>query len=158
MQCRCNKCEFNIEDYKVTGIVAPYNKRSKDLGGFYEIIAPGAFDSVLTKNENIIAVLDHSRDSHKILGSTQSGTLELRSTDQGLEFSLDIAKTSTGTDIVELLKRGDLSKMSFAFSLDKGQDSWDFINGETIRTIRSFKSLHDISIVSNPAYNDTSVA
>ncbi|MGJ0336326.1 HK97 family phage prohead protease [Aliarcobacter cryaerophilus] len=158
MQCRCNKCEFNIEDYKVTGIVAPYNKRSKDLGGFYEIIAPGAFDSVLTKNENIIAVLDHSRDSHKILGSTQSGTLELRSTEQGLEFSLDIAKTSTGTDIVELLKRGDLSKMSFAFSLDKGQDSWDFINGETIRTIRSFKSLHDISIVSNPAYNDTSVA
>ena len=128
------------------------------IGGFYEVIEQGAFDSVLTKNENIIAVLDHSRDSHKILGSTQSGTLELRSTDQGLEFSLDIAKTSTGTDIVELLKRGDLSKMSFAFSLDKGQDSWDFINGETIRTIRSFKSLHDISIVSNPAYNDTSVA
>lgn len=158
MQCRCNQCDFNVEDYKVSGIVAPYNKRSKDLGGFYEVIEQGAFDSVLTKNENIIAVLDHSRDSHKILGSTQSGTLELRSTDQGLEFSLDIAKTSTGTDIVELLKRGDLSKMSFAFSLDKGQDSWDFINGETIRTIRSFKSLHDISIVSNPAYNDTSVA
>lgn len=157
MQCRCNQCEFNIEDYKVSGIVAPYNKRSKNLGGFYEIIASGAFEEVLLKNDNVVAVLDHSRESHKILGSTNSGTLQLRSTNQGLEFTLDIAKTATGNDVVELLKRGDLSKMSFAFSLSKGQDEWENINGETIRTIRSFNSLHDVSIVSVPAYDDTSV-
>ncbi len=155
MQCRCNLCNFTVEDFKVSGIVAPYNKRSKNLGGFVEVIAPGAFDSVLKKNENIIAVLDHSRDSEKILGSTNSKTLELRSTAQGLEFTLDIAKTSIGIDIIELLKRGDLSKMSFAFSLAKGQDEWTNINGETVRTIRGFDSLHDISIVSTPAYNDT---
>lgn len=155
MQCRCNQCEFNIEDYKVSGVVAPYNKKSKDLGGFYEIIASGAFEEVLLKNDNVVAVLDHSRESHKILGSTQSGTLQLRSTNQGLEFTLDIAKTATGMDVVELLKRGDLSKMSFAFKVGKGHDNWNNINGETIRTITNFESLHDVSIVSVPAYNDT---
>lgn len=157
MQCRCNQCDFTVEDFKVSGIVAPYNKRSRDLGGFFEVIAKGAFDEVLNKSENVVAVLDHSRDSHKILGSTQSGTLELRSTEKGLEFILDIAQTSTGIDVVELLKRGDLSKMSFAFSLSKGQDEWKNIEGETIRIINGFDKLYDVSIVSNPAYIDTLV-
>lgn len=157
MQCRCNQCDFNIEDYTVSGVVAPYNKESKDLGGFVEIIAFGAFNEVINKSDNVIAVLDHSRDSEKILGSTKSGTLTLSSTDKGLEFTLDIAMTSIGTDIVELLKRGDLSKMSFAFSIRKGQDEWRNVGGKTIRVINGFDKLFDVSIVSNPAYNDTLV-
>ena len=84
--------------------------------------------------------------------------MQLRSTDQGLEFTLDIARTSTGADVVELLKRGDISKMSFAFTIGKGNDTWTNYGTETIRTINSFEALHDVSIVSTPAYQDTSVA
>jgi HK97 family phage prohead protease len=156
MNCRCNTCDFTVEDYQVKGIAAPYEKLSKDLGGFREVIARGAFDSVLKKNPSVVAVLDHSRESHKILGSTDSGTLQLRSTELGLEFSLDIAKTQTGADVIELLKRGDVSKMSFAFS--GANDKWSTYGKESIRTIYSFDELHDVSIVSEPAYIDTQVS
>ena len=156
MNCRCNTCDFTVEDYKISGVAAPYNKLSKDLGGFRETITSGAFDEVLATNPSVIACIDHSRDSEKILGSTESGTLQLRSTEKGLEFSLDIAKTSTGTDIVELIKRGDLTKMSFAFS--GAVDTWTNYGNETIRTITNFGDLHDISIVYNPAYKDTKVS
>ena len=146
MNCRCNICDFTVEDYKISGIAAPYNKLSKDLGSYREVIAPGAFESVLASNPNVIACIDHSRESDKVLGST----------DAGLEFSLNVAKTTTGTDIIELIKRGDLNKMSFAFSV--GDETWMPYGNEMIRTIHSFKDLTDISIVVNPAYEDTNVA
>lgn len=156
MSCRCNICDFTVEDYKISGIAAPYGKLSKVMGAYREVITSGAFESVLATNPSVIATIDHSRDSEKILGSTDAGTLQLRSTDTGLEFSLDIAKTSTGTDIVELIKRGDLNKMSFAFN--GAVDTWTTYGQETIRTITDFKELNDISIVYNPAYNDTKIS
>ena len=152
MNCRCNTCDFTVEDYKISGIAAPYNKLSKDLGGYREVISLNAFNDVLTKKPSVIACIDHSRDTEKILGNTESGTLQLRSTDEGLYFELDIAKTTTGTDIVELIKRGDISKMSFAFS--GAVDTWTNYGNETIRTITNFGNLHDISIVYNPAYQE----
>jgi len=155
MNCRSNICDFTVEDYKISGIAAPYNKLSKDLGSYREVIAPGAFESVLAGNPNVIASIDHSRESDKVLGSTKAGTLQLRSTDAGLEFNLNVAKTSTGADIIELIKRGDLNKMSFAFSV--GDETWTPYGNEMIRTIHSFKDLTDISIVVNPAYEDTNV-
>lgn len=158
MTCRCNTCDLTVEDYKISGVAAPYNKLSNDLGGFRETIASGAFEDVLATNPNVLAVIDHSRDSEKILGSTNGGTLELRSTDKGLEFMLDVANTSTGDDVIKLIKRGDLTKMSFAFTVDVGMDSWQNYGIEMIRTINNFSALHDISIVSVPAYNETSIS
>ncbi len=158
MNCRCNTCDFTVEDYQVSGVAALYETLSKDLGGFREVIARGAFDEVLATNPSVIACVDHSREAEKILGSTDSGTLELRATERGLEFTLDIAKTSTGTDIIELIKRGDISKMSFAFFVGEGNDTWTNYGPETIRTINNFEELNDISIVSDPAYEETSVS
>ncbi len=158
MNCRCNTCDFTIEDYKVSGVAALYETLSKDLGGFREVIARGSFDDVLATNPSVIACIDHSRETSKILGSTDSGTLELRATERGLEFTLDIAKTSIGTDIVELIKRGDISKMSFAFTVGKDNDTWTTYGLETIRTINNFEDLHDVSIVHEPAYQETTVS
>ena len=110
---------------------------------------------MLQSNPNVYAVLDHSREAHKVLGSTHAGTLQLRSTDEGLEFELEVPDTQVGKDVITLVSRGDLSKMSFAFSLERGQDSWNTIRGEMIRTLKGFKGLHDVSIVSEPAYPDT---
>jgi hypothetical protein len=156
MNYRCNVCEFKVEDFKISGLAAPYNKLSQDMGGFREVIATDAFVDVLATNPSVIAVLDHSRESDKILGSTDSGTLELRSTDKGLEFTLDVAKTSLGLDVLELIKRGDLNKMSFAFT--GAVDTWTNYGTETIRTINSIEQLNDVSIVKTPAYAETSVS
>jgi len=145
--------KFKVEDYQVTGIAAPYLKRSQNLDGFYEIIEYGAFESVLATNPEVYAVVNHSRKVEDVLGSTEGQTLQLESTPEGLAFKLDVARTATGTSVIELIKRGDISKMSFAFTVD--QDSWEDEGGEMTRTIKSFKSLSDISIVLTPAYNDT---
>lgn len=156
MNCRCNTCDFKVEDYKVSGVAALYETLSRDMGGFREVVARGAFEDVLATNPSVIACVDHSRETEKILGSTDSGTLELRATERGLEFTLDIAKTSIGTDIVELIKRGDINKMSFAFTVK--DDTWTNYGPETIRTINSFEDLHDISIVHQPAYEETTIS
>lgn len=155
MNCRCNTCDFKIEDYKVSGVAAPYNKLSRDLGGFVEVISQDAFVDVLETNPDVIACVDHSRDSEKILGSTTGGTLSLKSTDIGLEFELEIANTTAGNDILTLIKRGDITKLSFAFS--GAVDKWSNIGSQTIRTIYSFGDLHDISFVKTPAYDETQI-
>lgn len=147
--------DLKVNDYQITGIAAPYNKRSQNLGGFVELIEYGAFESVLATNPTVTAVIDHGRESLKILGSTKAGTLQLRSTPKGLEFTLDLPKTSTGSDALELIKRGELNKMSFAFTTK--QDTWELRGDEMIRTIKGFDSLTDVSIVLNPAYLDTEI-
>ncbi|MCK9482460.1 MAG: HK97 family phage prohead protease [Bacteroidia bacterium] len=152
---RCNVCEFTIEDYKISGLAAPVNKLSKDIGGFREIIEPEAFYNVLESNPLVIAVVNHSRDAQDVLGSTESGTLQLIATERGLEFNLDVAKTSRGADIIELIKRDDVNKMSFSFVVKS--DSWTPYGREMIRTIHEFETLTDISIVVNPAYDETEI-
>jgi len=156
MNCRCNICDFTVEDFKISGLAAPANKLSKDMGGFRETIDSGAFYDVLETNPSVIATIDHSREVEKVLGSTESGTLQLTATESGLQFTLDVANTSTGADVIELIKRGDINKMSFAFVVD--QDTWTPIGREMIRTIHSFETLTDISIVVNPAYEETKVS
>lgn len=152
---RCNVCEFTVEDYKISGLAAPVNKLSKDLGGFRETIEPEAFYNVLESNPLVIAVVNHSRDAQDVIGSTASGTLQLIATERGLEFNLDVAKTSIGADIIELIKRGDVNKMSFSFVVKS--DSWMPYGREMIRTIHEFETLTDISIVTNPAYDETEI-
>ena len=152
------KCDFTVEDFKISGIAAVYETLSNNLGGFREVISKGAFDEVLATNPSVIACIDHSRKTNDILGTTDSGTLELRSTDKGLEFTLDVAKTTVGKDIIELIKRGDVTKMSFAFVAGAGNDTWTNYGTETIRTINNFEELNDISIVYKPAYEETTVS
>ncbi len=157
MKFEINQKSMSFKNNVISGVAAPYESLSKDLGGFREIIQRGAFEEVLKTNPEVYAVVSHSMESDKVLASTKGGTLRLRSTDKGLEFDMDVAPTQAGKDILELIRRGDLSKMSFAFTTGKGQDTWNNIGGQTIRTITGFKSLSDISIVINPAYDDTQV-
>ena len=60
----------------VSGYAALYNSESEDLGGFREVIAPGAFRSVLQKSPDVILNFNH--DANYILGRTSAGTLQLR--------------------------------------------------------------------------------
>src|SRR5207248_10157911 len=81
----------------------------------------------------------------------------------GLEFSCDLPDTQTGQDLRESIKRGDVRDMSFAFELGVGDDS--FANEEdpedrsriVVRTISNFRKLHDVSLVTSPAYPGTQV-
>lgn len=137
---------------RLTGYAAVFNKRSQNLGGFVEIIKPGAFDEVLRMNPDVIATYNHTQ----LLGRTSSGTLQIESNARGLKYLLDLPNTRQ--DIAELTLRGDLRGSSFKFIVADGGESWDFSKDVAVRTITRIGGLFDVGPVDNPAYLDTSVA
>ena len=85
------------------------------------------------------------------------GSLSLTVDDKGLKYSFEAPKTALGDELIESLKRGDISQSSFAFSIEK--DNWEETEpGKYVRTIVKFRRIYDVSPVYYPAYEDTSVA
>lgn len=135
----------------VEGYAAVFDQVA-DIGGmFMERIAPGAFSESISRDD-VVFLINHEGLP---LGRTRSGTLELSEDDKGLkmrsvldELDPDVAR------IVGKMRRGDLDKMSFAFSADVQE--WDESGDVPVRTIRS-ATLHDVSIVTTPAYDGTEI-
>lgn len=153
---RCFTTEFRAtEEGKLVGYAARFNSLSHDLGGFREVIAPGAFARSLQEYPDILALLDH--DTAKVLGRTTNGTLRIEEDEQGLRVEITPANTTYGRDIVELVRRGDVSGMSFRFRPYPGGDSMDMSTSPPTRTLRSIQ-LSEVSIVAEPAYPATSVS
>jgi HK97 family phage prohead protease len=139
-----------VEGRTVEGYASVFNSMSEDLGGFREIILPGAFKNAL--NDDIRALYNH--DSNYLLARTASGTLEVKEDDKGLYYRFEMPNTSYGNDLLELYKRGDLTQSSFGFTVDK--DSWRLEDGQHVRYIESVSSLFDVSAVVFPAYASAS--
>ena len=139
-----------LEGRTVEGYASVFNSMSEDLGGFREIILPGAFKNAL--NDDIRALYNH--DSNYLLARTASGTLEVKEDDKGLYYRFEMPNTSYGNDLLELYKRGDLTQSSFGFTVDK--DSWRLEDGQHVRYIESVSSLFDVSAVVYPAYVQSS--
>jgi HK97 family phage prohead protease len=139
----------------ITGYASVFNSNSLDLGGFIERVAPGAFTNTLIKNPDVRALIDH--ESGKILGRTKANTLRLSQDDNGLRVEIDPPDTTYARDLMASMDRGDIDQMSFGFRvLD---DQWAEVNGQTVRTLREVDlDGGDVSLVTFPAYPDTSVA
>ena len=120
---------------------------------FYEIVDAGAFDNA--DLSNVVLRYNHS-DNFSILARTSNDTLRLNVDERGLHIVADIAETSQGKDIYELIKRKDISKMSYGYVVDK-----DYIvkMSETkyVRHISKIKKVVDVSVVDLPAYDETNV-
>lgn len=138
----------------VEGHAAVFNKFSEDLGGFREKIAPGAFrDSI--KSSDTRALFNHNPNF--VLGRTSSGTLELKEDKQGLFFRTSLPNTTWANDLRVSCQRGDINQCSFGFTIET--DEWtEKDDGSMERTIKKVRDLLDVSIVTFPAYPDTSVA
>jgi uncharacterized protein len=141
------------------GHAAVFNADSLDLGGFVERVAPGAFSRSLDAarldpaRRPILAFWNH--DPGLPLGSTRSGKLRLREDGRGLAFELG-AKRLTAQQL-DAVKDGDM-RMSFGFAVPTGGDSWGKrADGKPLRTLLDVE-LFEVSLVSQPAYPDTSVA
>ena len=145
--------EFRMEnaEYKgntIRGYAAVYNSDSEWMGGFYEQIEAGAFDSVL--ENDVRAYFNH--DENLLLGRVSSGTLRIGTDKRGLFYEVDLPNTTYANDLVELMKRGDVNQSSFAFLIEK--DRWEQRGGVTYRIIEKVSRLLDVSPVAQPAYPD----
>jgi len=150
--------ELRVEDGenpKIIGYAAKYGKWSLDLGGFVERIKDGAFDDAI-KNCDIRALKNH--DVNLLLGRTSSGTLKLESNTVGLHFEIDAPNTTTGKDLVEEIRRKDITGCSFSFTTE--EQEWKYLSeGKPAeRTIIKIGQLFDVGPVTFPAYPDTAVA
>lgn len=136
----------------ISGYAAVFNQLSLNLGGFREVIRPGAFKGTLERGADVRALFNH--DPSKILGRTKAGTLKLKEDRHGLWFELQPAVTPTTKEVVANLRAGNLDGCSFAFRALK--DHWRAQGGENVRELVEV-DLQDISIVTFPAYPATSV-
>lgn len=137
----------------IAGITAVFERESVDLGGFTEIIAPGAFDEALA-NSDIRALYNH--DPNYILGRNRSGTLELEIREDGLHYRIPSVPESR-RDVWEAIQRGDVTGNSFAFTV--AEDRWEpRDNAPPLRIIERVGELFDVGPVVYPAYSNTVVS
>jgi len=142
------------DEPKIKGYAAKYGTWSLDLGGFIERIRGGAFDEVIEKCD-VRALKNH--DPNLLLGRTTSGTLELKSNSVGLGMEIDPPNTNTGRDVIEEIRRKDITGCSFSFIT--AEDDWKYNeDGSVERTIIKIGELFDVGPVTYPAYPDTTVA
>jgi HK97 family phage prohead protease len=134
------------------GYAAVFNSPSEPLP-FTEVIERGAFGKTLRSRNDVKLLLNH--DTGRVLGSTRAGTLRLIEDETGLRAEADLPPTTDGNDISILLQRGDIDSMSFGFTVPSGGDSWN--SDGSIRTLKSVR-LHEVSIVTFPAYQATSAS
>ena len=140
-------------DGKLVGYAAVFGKRSVDLGGFVEVIQKGAFAKSM--GDDIRALIDHEGIA---IARTENGTLSLKEDNTGLRVEIDPADTTAGNDIRKSVERGDVDQMSFGFRVrEGGQIFSEDEDGMILRTLTDV-ILREVSIVTFPAYPDTSVA
>ena len=151
--------DIRIEDFELraagdgmsfSGYAAVFNSPSQPLP-FTEVIAPGAFKRTLTRRNNIRMLLNH--DTSRVLGTTRSGTLRLQEDSRGLHVEADLPDTTYGRDLSVVMQRGDVDAMSFGFSVPPKGDRWSDDGAQ--RTLTEVR-LHEVSVVTFPAYEATS--
>jgi len=133
-----------------SGYAAVFDSPSQPLP-FTETIRAGAFGKTLKSRNNVKMLINH--DPGRVLASTRSGTMRLAEDSKGLMVDADLPPTTDGRDMSILLARQDISQMSFGFSVPPGGDSWS--DDGKVRELRQIR-LHEVSIVSFPAYEATS--
>ena len=156
------KAEDDPESRRVSGYAAVFGSSSLPLmdwdhGEFEEVIDRNAFEGVIEQSD-VFAVLNHD-NSRGVLGRSVNGTgsLSLSVDDHGLRYEFDAPRTALGDELLEGLRRGDITASSFAFNVQ--DERWEEQEDKTYkRTILKIGRLYDVSPVYNPAYPDTSVA
>ena len=157
---RVNTVEFDVraaqasgDGMSFTGYAAVFNSPSEPLP-FTEVIKEGAFKRSLKSRNEIKLFMNHNTDV--VLGSTRSGTLQLTEDSRGLLAQAQLPDTTAGRDLSVLMQRGDVSSMSFGFSVPPKGDAWSS-DGST-RELHQVR-LHEVSIVTGfPAYEATTAS
>jgi len=137
------------------GYAIVYNRLSEVLGAFREQIAPEAMARTLAEGVDLRALVDHNPE--KPLGRLSAKTLRVESDAHGLRVEIDPPQTSYGHDIVESIRRGDVTGMSFAFRTMPEGDRWDLSATPPLRTVTDML-VREVSVVTFPAYPETEVA
>ena len=135
-----------------------YDSRT-DLGWYDEIIDKGALDK--TDLKDVRFLINHNTDMIPLARSrnnTVNSTMQLEVDDIGMKIrvDLDTENNAEAKSLYSAVERGDLDGMSFMFIAD--EDRWEDIDTEhPTRHIVSFRKVFEVSAVTFPAYEETSI-
>ena len=136
----------------------------------YEILEPGCISRELLAKSDVILNLNHSNMVPDVLGrfrNSEKDTLSLELRGDGIDCRCDLPRTNNANDALELMKRGDITGMSFAFE-DDYEDTENGVSYERtndvedgkevwLRHVKKITGLYDVAIVTHPAYEQTTV-
>lgn len=153
------RATIDPESRKVEGYALLFDTESKPMygGELVERIASTALDGTLERSD-VLCVVNHNPDRGVLARFRDGGgSLTLTVDEKGLKYAFDAPNTALGDEIVEALRRGDITESSFCFSCKK--DKYDKrADGVYVRTILEIEQLYDVSPVYNPAYAGTKVS
>ena len=142
----------------IEGYAIVFNKESRDLGGFTEMINPSSLDGII-ENSDVLALLNHDENRGVLARSTNGeGSLKLSVDNFGLKYTFEAPDTILGDEVLSGVRRGDIRTSSFSFSVKTDGQKWEKRGESYLRTINKFDSIYDVSPVYREAYIDTTVA
>lgn len=145
------RAEQDNEMY-IEGYFAVFNTETELWKGAFESISPGAFDETLSND--IRALINH--DTNLVLGRNKAGTLELKVDSRGLWGRIKINPNDTdAVNLYERVKRGDVDQCSFGFNIL--EEDVEFRDDGTAKWTLKKVDLHEVSVVTFPAYENTGV-
>ena len=136
----------------------------------YEVLEPGCISRELLMKSDVVLNLNHSNMVPDVLGryrNSEKDTLSLELRGDGIDCRCELPHTNNANDALELIKRGDIDGMSFAFE-DDYEDTENGVSYERtndvedgkevwLRHVKKITGLYDVAIVTHPAYKQTSV-
>ena len=169
--------EGQTESREIEGRPIVFGVRSVNLTPWssdrkvYEILEPGCISRELLQRSDVVLNLNHNSDVVNVLGryrNSERDTLSLEMRGDGIDCRCELPHTNNANDTLELIRRGDINGMSFAFE-DDWEDTENGVSYEKtndvedgkvvwLRHVKRITGLYDVSIVTHPAYEQTSVA
>ena len=168
--------EGQQESREIEGRPIVFGQRSVNLTPWsssrkvYEVLEPGCISRELLQKSDVVLNLNHSNMVPDVLGryrNTDRDTLRLEMRGDGIDCRCELPNTSNANDTLELIRRGDIDGMSFAFE-DDYEDTQNGVSYERtndvedgkevwLRHVKRITGLYDVAIVTHPAYKQTSV-
>lgn len=143
----------------VTGRPVVYNSKT-DLGYFDEVIERGALNGADLKDVRFLVNHDISKiPLARSRNNNANSTMQLMPDDQGMAIrvNLDVKNNSDARNLYSAIERGDITGMSFMFRID--DEEWTELDSDhPTRHIRKISDVVEVSAVTFPAYEDTSIS
>lgn len=156
-EIRTQKTEEGKGELRGTPIV--FNADT-DLGLYTERIDPNALDNA--DLHDVRFLVNHNTDMIPLARSRNNNansTMQMAVDGDGMNIrvSLDIEGNTEAQNLYSAVSRGDVSGMSFMFTVE--EDSWEGLDTDKpSRTIRSIGKVFEVSAVTFPAYEQTSIS
>ena len=143
----------------IVGRPIVYNSKT-DLGYFDEIIEAGALDKANLKDVRFL--VNHNTDMIPLARSRNNNenfTMQLEVDKDGMSIrvNLDTENNSEARNLYSAIKRGDITGMSFMFTID--DEEWENLESDhPTRHIRKIGQVFEVSAVTFPAYEATEIS